>query len=253
MSSKNIIFYFTGTNNSLMAAQIIAAKLGDCQLIALSQFNTMETIEAERVGVVCPVYYWGLPNIVRETVAKLKLKPDTYVYGIITMGSSAGNALPELERILASHSVPNKLSYGACVKCPDNYSTLLGFQKPASQKQLLADARVQLENSSEEIEKRKVNQIPKFKKTTEFLFSSKRKSLRKNAGKYCVGQECIGCGECVRSCPVQNIRMEEGKPVFGQQCEFCLSCISNCRQFAIQIGKKTKGKPRYTNPMVKKT
>jgi flavodoxin len=57
---KTIIYYFTGTGNSLIVARKIAAVLGDCELIPFaSQRTTRADIvpHAERVGIVCPVYF----------------------------------------------------------------------------------------------------------------------------------------------------------------------------------------------------
>src|SRR5665647_2173411 len=55
---KTIIYYFTGTGNSLAVAKKIAAVLGDCELvpIALLQSTTGEiTPAADRVGIVNPM------------------------------------------------------------------------------------------------------------------------------------------------------------------------------------------------------
>lgn len=236
-----------------MAAQLVAEELGECELIALPQFNTKEYIDAERIGIVCPVYYWGLPNIVRETVSKLNIKSGAYVFGIVTMGGSSGNALPALEKILADSETPHKLSYGASVKCPDNYSTVMGFQKPEKHEGILKEAEEQLSQIAEDIKEQRENQIPKFRRTLEILFASSRKSVWKKDGKFRIEDTCVGCGDCEKNCPVHNIHMENGKPAFLHKCEFCMSCISKCSKSAINVGKRTVGKPRYTNNTVKKS
>lgn len=242
---KNMLFYFTGTGNSLMAAKLIADTMGESELLDLSQFNTREKIEAERIGIVCPVYFWGIPNIVREFLGKLKLKAGTYVFAVTTMGSSAGNALPEIHRILKASG--NELSYGMAVKFPDNYSTMLGAQKPEKHAEILSDASESLQIIASDVLEKKQNVFPKFNGLLELLFGSYRKSLAKQDKKFVAEDTCTGCQKCVRQCPAQNIRMEDGKPVWQQHCEFCLSCLASCPKEAIQIGKKTKGKPRYFN------
>lgn len=251
VKSKNVLLYFTGTHNSLMVARMIAEamsqrELGECEIMPISQFNTKEKLETDSLGIVCPVYWFGLPNIVRETVAKMNIKTGTYIYAVITMGSSAGNALPELSKLLEQKQ--NTLSYGACVKCPDNYTTMLGAQKVQKHKLILEEARKAIKEIASDICEQKENQIPKFHKFTELLFSSQRHSLAGQDKKFYVDETCNGCGLCEKKCPVQNIRMEGGKPLWQHHCEFCISCISYCPQNAIQFGRKTKGKPRYQNP-----
>ena len=56
---------------------------------------------------------------------------------------------------------------------------------------------------------------------------------------------CIGCGQCVKNCPKNNIALENGKPIWGNQCTHCMACICYCPTEAIEYGKKSIGKPRY--------
>jgi len=70
---KTIIYYFTGTGNSLAAAKSICTHLGDCELVSIASLaGTSGEIQpgADRVGIVCPVYDFGLPSIVAEFVQK---------------------------------------------------------------------------------------------------------------------------------------------------------------------------------------
>ena len=56
---------------------------------------------------------------------------------------------------------------------------------------------------------------------------------------------CIGCGQCVKNCPMNNITLKDGKPQWGKQCTHCMACICCCPAEAIEYGKKSIGKPRY--------
>ena len=44
-----------------------------------------------------------------------------------------------------------------------------------------------------------------------------------------------GCGECAKSCPMQNIKIAHGKARFGERCTLCYRCVHKCRQKAITI------------------
>ena len=51
---------------------------------------------------------------------------------------------------------------------------------------------------------------------------------------------CSGCGECAKSCPMQNIKITHGKARFGECCTICYRCVNKCRQKAITILGKAK-------------
>lgn len=47
---------------------------------------------------------------------------------------------------------------------------------------------------------------------------------------------CIGCGACVRNCPVKAITLKDGKAVIDpKKCIKCGTCESICPMGAIQI------------------
>lgn len=84
---KTVIYTFSGTGNSLAAAKTIASALGDCELvpIALLKENAI-TPMADRVGIVCPVYFAGLPLAVASFADRLDVSKARYVFAIVTHG-----------------------------------------------------------------------------------------------------------------------------------------------------------------------
>lgn len=65
-----------------------------------------------------------------------------------------------------------------------------------------------------------------------------------------INSNCNTCGICKSICPSKNIELKDGKPLWKHQCEQCLACIQWCPKQAIQYGKKTEKRKRYTNPYV---
>ena len=61
--------------------------------------------------------------------------------------------------------------------------------------------------------------------------------------------KCIGCGQCVKSCPADVFVMEKEtrKAVvrYPEACQLCLWCISLCNQGAILL-TETKADPIFT-------
>ena len=57
----------------------------------------------------------------------------------------------------------------------------------------------------------------------------------------------LSCGKCEKLCPMNIISMQNGKPVWmKERCSHCMSCIQNCPVEAIEYGKITEGKKRYS-------
>lgn len=49
---------------------------------------------------------------------------------------------------------------------------------------------------------------------------------------------CVGCGDCVKICPVDAIRLIDGKSVIDQEkCIDCKICIKGCTYNAIREKK----------------
>ena len=65
------------------------------------------------------------------------------------------------------------------------------------------------------------------------------------ADAFTVSDACIGCGQCAKRCPMNNVTLKDGKPVWGRNCTHCMACICYCPVSAIEYGKKSVGQPRY--------
>ena len=65
-----MILYFSGTGNSLYAARRLAELTGDDVRPLLSLRETPLEKGAEAVGIVFPVYAWGMPRIVERVLRK---------------------------------------------------------------------------------------------------------------------------------------------------------------------------------------
>ena len=60
--------------------------------------------------------------------------------------------------------------------------------------------------------------------------------------------KCTGCGHCAGVCPTKNIKLVDGKPTWNKTCIHCMACICTCPTAAMEYGRGTAKKVRYTCP-----
>ena len=83
-----MLFYFTGTGNSLYAAKGIEPEL---QSIPQAIHREPLDFTADAIGIVCPVYGHEVPPMVREFLEKAQFHTD-YFYMVLTYGNRHGGA-----------------------------------------------------------------------------------------------------------------------------------------------------------------
>lgn len=127
-----VIFYLSGTGNSLYAAQNIANELTDCRLEGITGYlKAPYEVQDEMVGIVCPVYCMALPPVVETFLRQAKIVPQ-YIFLVVTMGAMAGQALGQGKAVLEQREL--RLSYGAQLALPDNS---IVFPSPQARKEKL--------------------------------------------------------------------------------------------------------------------
>ena len=110
-----MVFYFTGTGNSYQAALALCPEgeepldLAKC----LREGRSVISLEkGEALGIVCPVYYGGVPGTVLEFARSLKISsPPDYCYVLLTCASSASGAAGQLAEALAEKGVTLHAAY----------------------------------------------------------------------------------------------------------------------------------------------
>jgi ferredoxin len=251
---KTIIYYFTGTGNSLAAAKKIAAALGDCELLPIASLQkTRGDIipQAERVGIVCPVYFSGLPLMVAEFAGRTDPAAVPYVFAVLTNGGGGESAaLRQLDGILRKRK-GRGLDAGFGVVMPGNYILMYESPKGKEQEVILARADAEIAVITGKVSRCERQKLP-FSLVSRLLYTLLypwfTSHVHTDDKKFSVTDKCTSCGTCVAVCPAKNIELVEKKPVWKHHCELCCSCIHNCPEQAIQAGTKTERWGRYRNP-----
>jgi ferredoxin/flavodoxin len=247
----NVIYFFSGTGNSFSFARDFADALGDTDLINIADLinNSEIEVDYERVGFVFPVYYGGVPVMVREFVRKIKLIDNPYLFAVITRGGMAGSAMDEFAELIAEK---HESLFGAfSVPMPGNYIAAYGSFPDFIRYSEINKAKTKAFEYAGSVSSKLVNYSQPDNRKPIVPLIERIENYHGFAADYKVSEKCTGCELCVKICPSANINIEDGKAVFGQKCERCMACIQWCPFHAVSYKDKTDKRRRYHHPHVK--
>ena len=236
-----MIFYFSGTGNSKWIAEKIGEKIGS-KIYDISKEEKIPDCSKEQyVGLVFPVYAWGVPEPMEAFTKKLR-KTEAFTFGVATCGADAGFSLKKLSKIYSLQSCYS-------ISMPNNYIIGSDIEDSLTIKEKIEKARQEIQRITDEIlQKHPMYRVQEgafpFLKST-MIHAGFQKFARTTKPFY-VTEQCNGCGMCEKNCPASTIILVHGKPQWKEKCFQCLRCINECPQIAIQYGKETETRGRYT-------
>lgn len=239
-----MIYYFSATGNSKHAAEVIAEKTGDTAVSIVDALkNGIPENSSDKTGFVFPVYFWGLPEIIKRfaSLPEVKNSLGEYVFCVITCGANTGTADKMLEKTLG-----RKMDYSFSLKMPDNYVVMYDPCEKEKAKKYLRHADKELEIICNEINaKENKKSGASGGELNSFIVSKLYNPFRKTK-KFFADDKCTSCGLCEKLCPDSVIVIENGRPKWTKKnCQHCTACINRCPAKAIQYGKKTSERGRY--------
>lgn len=245
-----MIFYFSGTGNSRYAAERIAAALGDGLCCLNDRIRRRDTAVPEadgRLVLVTPTYAWRIPRLVRSYLEKTELRGAAQLWFVMTCGSEIGSAAAYNRALCAEKG----LAYmgTAQIVMPENYIAMFPTPQADEARRIVAAAEPELDRAAEAIRAGRPLPSPRVRLTGRFLSGPVNPlfyTLFVKDAAFAAGDACTGCGLCAACCPLNNITLRDGKPVWGGSCTHCMACICRCGAEAIEYGRKSRGKPRYT-------
>lgn len=237
----NTIFCFSGTGNSLYAANKIA------ETLAAEVYNMREPVECagDVIGFVFPTYFWGLPKTVSRFLEKMRItNKGAYIFSVTTYGGFSYGVSGAVNKLLGKQGV--KLLYSGKVKMVENY--IPGFNVNDTDK-LWEKSDKQIDRIIKDINdrRRNISEIyTVFNNTAQKFYPANKGNCAKNF----TVDGCKACGLCGNICPNDNIKFIDGIPKYGENCDLCLGCLNVCPADAINYNNQTQGKKHYKNRKV---
>lgn len=247
-----MVFYFTGTGNSLYVAKELDR---DCISIPQAVHDINAVYEDTRIGIVCPVYGHEMPAMVKEFLKKSVFHTE-YFYLVLTYGNIHGGAAELAEDFLKS--IGRKAEYINTIMMVDNFLPSFDMNEQVAG---LPQKKVEehLAAIREDIDGQKCWKQPVTDEDRNWhrVYLERTKNASINSGKsmYEVTDACIGCGICMNVCPAGCIRLESQRAVHGtENCQMCMACIHHCPENAVRLNVPEKNPDaRYHNPHIRLT
>lgn len=225
-----MIFYFTGTGNSLYAAKEL-----DENIISIPRIIKEEKLEfsADSIGIVCPVYGHEMPGMVKEFIRKASFETD-YLFVVLTYGAYHGGAAEIADLFL--RNAGKRADYITTIEMVDNFLPVFDMKEQvAMDKQVekhLEKIRADLQAKKREIQKASLTE-----KTVHKMYRKMVKNEPETVwAAFRVTDECVGCGICTRVCPAGCIHLENQYAVHEPDgCQACYAYVHACPKMAVQF------------------
>ncbi|MDC7223201.1 MAG: EFR1 family ferrodoxin [Spirochaetales bacterium] len=240
METPISLYYFSGTNNTLRAAEELERQGTAGGLL----------IKAEKLGriylgsnapdfflLMSPVYGGGLPRKIYKWARTLPPGEGKKCALVMTaaggehwVNRGAGTKLARLLKRQGYH-----LSYTRILGTPSNWLVPTPDDLARALWAVLPEKCAHIVSQLKERTERDIRRNPLREGLLGLMAYCEDQIGARLWGRFLkANSSCTGCGKCVRHCPMDNIRLEGSGPVyFGWNCVSCMGCVYLCPVHAI--------------------
>ena len=253
---KNIIYYFSGTGNSLSVALSLAEKLTDTKVESIMKLyrDSMIPSSYEHIGFIYPCCYGHPPKVVTDAVKNIHMSKHQRTF-LVVMGVLYGQSLTDMVQLLEQDTT-HKIQ-GFCVRMPGNH--ILGYPAfPDFFQRLLfrrSEKKVDeivacIQNSTPTSFKKKPSVFEKLSRSLTGENDTKIPHFGEKGTWFYTTDKCNQCGICSKICPVNNIEVSPDHVKWGNQCQQCMACIQWCPQKAVAYPNIPVDRKHYHHPAI---
>lgn len=232
------LFYFSGSGNTLLVAKQIKDEFQEygysCSLENMTEVAACEISSDSHIALAFPVAIQSTNILVWSFIENLPKGNNRKVFMFDTLESFSGGIVGPLKRIL------EKKGY-QCIGAKE-------FKMPSSMKRTHCDESEiyrRMEHEVAEYVKQLVDGSSKWSRIPilsdiirllsrgKYIWKFTSKSISLNR------ERCIGCGLCVKSCPVKSIFMNGYPTIEHSVCISCMRCVNYCPNNSFLVSKKS--------------
>lgn len=247
---KRIVFYFTGSGNSLYVAKHLSAQ--PLSIPQVLQGDQLE-FEADEIGLVFPDYQGKAPSIVQEFAQKVKLKAD-YMFSVITYGLDNCLVTELWEEYAKQYGW--HFNYINVVLMQDVYLPMFNQDQQRTLYEQ-KDEEGQIARVVEDINTRRewIYEIsPEAHQRGEMIMNMVSRNPiypATSQASFTIDRDlCVGCGTCVNVCPKKCYNFGSRGLQNNGDCTYCMACANNCPQKAIKLPREANANARYRHPKI---
>ncbi len=250
--------YFSGTGNTKYCIETFMKNIGgEYKLYSIEDDNINDAIKSDNEIIFAyPVYFSNMPKIVHDFINERGyMFEKKKIFVMTTMSTFSGDGAGCGARLLKKYGA--FITGGLHIKMPN----------------CIGDIKSRVKSDEEN--------IATIRAATDMLYDAAKAYTEGKPAKdglsffahiaglfgqrlWCGGKTkhyyggikrqqelCVGCGRCVRMCPMKNIKISDKKAVSADKCTMCYRCMSFCARKAVTILGNEVVKPYHVDDYIK--
>ena len=238
--------YFSGTGNSRYALEVFLKEYDkSVKSFSIEDENVVNQIKSnDEIVISYLVQYSNIPKMLKDFIEQYPyLWQGKKVFVIATMGLFSGDGAGILARLL--HKYGAEIIGGLHLKMPDSIADEKALKRSLEKnRELVEQAQKKIIHAVYSMKSNRptqegiglLYQMAGFFGQRLYFYNKTRKYTNKlKIDK----AKCIGCGVCVKLCPMKNLGVSHGVVKAKESCTMCYRCINRCPKQAITLLGKT--------------